>query len=183
MSPNEIATEILNVFRERGHRAYGEGVSEQEHALQCATLAQRAGEESALVAACFLHDYGHLLHDLGEDIADRGVDARHEQIGANRLSAWFPAEVIEPIRLHAAAKRYLCGKEPDYLGGLSESSRKSLALQGGAMTDGEAREFERHPHFDRSVRLRRYDDRGKQPEMATLGLEDLRPLLERLART
>jgi phosphonate degradation associated HDIG domain protein len=182
MSKPEIVSEILKTFRERGHRAYGESVTEQQHAPQCATLARREGQDDILVAACFLHDFGHLIHDLGEDIADKGVDARHESVGANRLTAWFPPEVVEPVRLHAAAKRYLCWKEPGYFDGLSPASRKSLALQGGPMTGAEAREFEANPHFDRAIRLRRYDDRGKQPGMATLDLEELRPLLESVAR-
>jgi phosphonate degradation associated HDIG domain protein len=182
MNSAEIVSEIFRVFRERGHRAYGEKVTEQQHALQCATLARAAGDEPALVAACLLHDYGHLVHDLGEDAADHCIDARHEHIGANQLSAWFPPEVIEPIRLHAAAKRYLCWKEPQYFEALSEASRKSLALQGGPMTNVEAREFEAGAHFDRAVRLRRHDDQGKQPDMATVDLEELRPLLESLVR-
>lgn len=182
MRPTEVVSGIFDVFRERGDLAYGERVTEKQHALQCATLARIDGEADVVVAACLLHDYGHLIHNLGEDIADRGVDAAHERIGANRLSAWFPPEVVEPIRLHAAAKRYLCWKEPAYFQGLSDASRKSLALQGGKMTEAEAREFEANPHFDRAIRLRRYDDSGKQPEMVTPDLEELRPLLESLVR-
>src|SRR6185436_6725434 len=80
--------------------------------LQCATFAQQEGEPAEVVAACLLHDFGHLLHDLGEDIADHGVDARHERLGANKLSKWFGTGVVEPVRLHAESKRYLCWKEP-----------------------------------------------------------------------
>lgn len=177
---SDVVTTILETFQSRGHRAYGESVTERQHALQCATLAQAEGEAPELVAACLLHDYGHLLHDLGEDIADRGVDARHEQVGANRLTGAFPPGVVEPIRLHAAAKRYLCWKDTAYFAGLSPASRKSLALQGGPMTAGEARKFEADPHFDRAVRLRRYDDRGKDPAMVTPEIESFRPLLESL---
>jgi phosphonate degradation associated HDIG domain protein len=182
MSPTEIVSEIFAVFRERGHRAYGERVTEQQHALQCATLAKAANDEPALIAACLLHDYGHLLHDLGEDIVDRNLDARHEHIGANQLSGWFPPEVVEPIRLHAAAKRYLCWNEPQYFESLSDASRKSLALQGGPMSEAEARDFEAEPHYARAVQLRRYDDHGKRPDMVTVDLEELRPLLESLVR-
>ncbi|MFM8358690.1 MAG: HD domain-containing protein, partial [Verrucomicrobiota bacterium] len=103
--------QILEVFQERGHRRYGEHVTELQHALQCASMAQDAGEAPEIVGACLLHDFGHLLHDLGEDIAERGIDARHEHVGANRLAAVFVAEVVEPIRMHADAKRYLCWKE------------------------------------------------------------------------
>jgi phosphonate degradation associated HDIG domain protein len=180
MEASVVVDEIFRVFAERGHRSYGEHVTEQMHALQCATFAREAGESGEVIAACLLHDYGHLLHDLGEDIADKGVDTRHEQVGANRLSRWFGPAVVEPIRLHAASKRYLCWREADYWADLSDASKKSLALQGGAMTGDEAAVFERGPHFENAIRVRRYDDRGKIPEMVTPPLESFRPLLESL---
>ncbi|MBL9174619.1 MAG: HD domain-containing protein [Verrucomicrobiales bacterium] len=180
MNPADIVSEILDVYRQRGHRHYGENVTEEQHALQCATLAHESGEPPDIVVSCLLHDYGHLLHDLGEDVADHGVDARHEQVGANRLEPFFAPEVVEPIRLHAESKRYLCWKENTYLDGLSEASRKSLALQGGPMSDAEARAFEHHPHFERAIRVRRYDDRGKVAGMETPGLDAFRHVLESL---
>lgn len=182
MKPAEVVDEIERVFGEKGHRSYGENVTELQHGLQCATFATQAGESPVVVAACLLHDYGHLLHDLGENIADQGVDARHERIGANQLQDWFPPEVVEPIRLHAASKRYLCWKEAGYFDGLSDASRKSLALQGGPMNDAEAAVFEAGPHYDLAVRVRRYDDMGKVPDMATPDLAHFRPLLESLVR-
>lgn len=182
MTRDEIIHGILAVYRERGHRAYGEDVTELQHGLQCATLAQREGQSPEVIVASLLHDFGHLLHDLGEDIALKGVDARHEQVGANRLSAWFGPEVVEPIRLHAASKRYLCWKEPGYRAGLSDASIRSLELQGGVMTDAEAAEFEAGPHYERAVLVRRYDDRGKDPHMVTPDMESFRPLMASLIR-
>lgn len=178
VDPAIIVDEVIRTFAERGGRHYGEQVTEREHALQCAFFARENGETPALVAACLLHDYGHLLHDLGEDAADRGLDARHENVGANRLSKYFGPDVVEPVKLHVEAKRYLCWKEPGYFAGLSVASRKSLQLQGGPMTDGEGREFERHPHYEAAVRLRRYDDMGKVTGMKTPAVEDFRELLE-----
>jgi len=174
--------DVIATYREFGDRHYGENVTEIQHALQCATFAQQAGEQPVLVAACLLHDYGHLCHDLGENIADQGVDARHENIGANKLRHLFVDEIVEAGRLHVAAKRYLCWKEPGYYAGLSESSRKSLHLQGGAMGDTEAREFESLPHCDLAVRVRRYDDMGKLPDMTTPDFESFRPLLSGFLR-
>lgn len=178
MSPKQVIDDVFQLFREKGHRQYGESITETQHALQCATFAQRAGEDPKIIAASLLHDYGHLCHDLGEDIADHGVDARHEAVGANRLARLFKPEVVEPVRLHVTAKRYLCWKEKSYLEDLSPASLQSLHLQGGPMTDEEAREFERHPHHDAAIRLRRYDDMGKVPDMKTPDFEEFRPLLE-----
>ncbi len=174
----DIVSEIFRIYRQRGQRQYGERVTELQHALQSATLAGDAGETPEVIAACLLHDFGHLLHDLGEDIAERGINTRHEEVGAARLNSWFGPEVVEPIRLHAEAKRYLCWKENDYFHGLSEASRRSLALQGGPMTDAEALEFEVNPHFERAIRVRRYDDLAKVPALPTPGLEAFRSLLE-----
>jgi phosphonate degradation associated HDIG domain protein len=183
MRPPESLDELLAVYHERGHRQYGESVTELQHALQCATFAERAGEAPAVVAASLVHDYGHLCHDLGEDVADHGVDARHENIGANLLRGLFVEEIVSAARLHVAAKRYLCWKEPGYFDDLSEASRKSLHLQGGPMTDEEAREFENEPYFDTAVRVRRYDDLGKVPDMATPDLNAFRPLLTGFLRS
>ncbi len=174
--------DIFASFDAHGHRHYGESVTELQHALQCATFAQQAGEPPLVIAAALLHDYGHLCHHLGEDIADRGVDARHELLGASLLDDLFVDEIVEAARLHVAAKRYLCWKEPLYLDGLSVASRQSLSLQGGPMTYGEARMFESEPHFEMAVRVRRYDDLGKVANMATPDLESFRPLLAAFLR-
>lgn len=175
-----IIDELFERYLELGHRSYGEEVTELEHALQTALLAREHGEEAPLIAAALLHDCGHLLHDLGEEIADEGIDAVHEVIGADLLSAHFPATVSEPVRFHVAAKRYLCQAEPGYLDGLSAASQLSLGLQGGPMTSAEARSFESHPHFQAAVRLRRYDDAAKMVNVATPPLESFRALLATL---
>lgn len=170
---------MISVFAERGSRHYGENVSELEQALQAAEFARMYGEPESLVLACLLHDYGHMLHDLGEEIAQQGVDARHEELGARLLAGSFPEEILEPIRQHVASKRYLCWKDPSYLAGLSESSKLSFQLQGGPMTNEEASEFEANPHFESCLRLRRYDDMGKVPGMTTATLESYVPIIER----
>lgn len=181
MKPTTLE-DVLKTYREHGHRAYGESVTELQHALQSATFAQQAGEAAVIIAGALLHDYGHLCHNLGEDIADHGVDARHERIGANLLRGLFVDEIVDAGRLHVAAKRYLCWKEPGYRDDLSEASQQSLALQGGPMSDTEAHEFEREPHYDLAVRVRRYDDMGKVVDMRTPDLESFRPLLEGFLR-
>lgn len=182
LNASEIVSDIFRHFDERGHRNYGENVTERQHALQCATFALEAGEPAELVAACLLHDFGHLLHDLGEDIAERGLDAHHENLGAKKLRPLFGAAVVEPVRLHVEAKRYLCWKDRQYFNGLSEASRMSLRLQGGPMNDDEAAAYELNPHSAAATRLRHYDDRGKLPEMKTRSLEEFRGLLEGLVQ-
>jgi phosphonate degradation associated HDIG domain protein len=169
---------ILAIYRAHGHRQYGETVTELQHALQTATFARQSNEPDVVVAAALLHDFGHLLHSGGEDIAEQGIDMRHENLGANRLAAYFGPAIVEPIRLHVEAKRYLCWADPAYLDGLSPASRLSLQIQGGPMDAAESAHFQRQPHHDTALRLRRYDDMGKVPAMATPALEDFRALLE-----
>ena len=172
---------ISRAFAERGADAYGENVSQLDHALQCARLAQAEGAPEALVAAALLHDYGHLFEGRG-DVAEReGRDARHEVHGARALRRWFGAEVTGPIALHVAAKRYLCAAEPGYEDALSPASTLSLALQGGRFTPDECRRFEAGRFAAEAVRLRRWDDAGKIPGAPTPALDAYWPLLTRVA--
>ena len=108
MSHVTIIDEIFAAFQARGDQTYGERVNMQEHMLQSAWFAEQAGASPTLIAAALLHDVGHLIHNLGEDIADQGIDAIHEEVGARYLAAHFIPAVVEPGRLHVAAKRYLC---------------------------------------------------------------------------
>ena len=146
-----------------GSLYFGEAVTQLEHALQTAALAERSGAPDALVVAALLHDIGHLLHGLDEHAADRGIDARHEDVGESWLASRFSPAVSEPVRLHVAAKRYLCATDPVYVSGLSEASRQSLTLQGGPMRDSDVHAFERTPWAQDAIRLRRWDDAAKVP--------------------
>lgn len=158
----DIAAEICQLFEKRGDSLYGgEGVTQLEHGLQAALLAEQDGADAALIVAALLHDIGHLLHDLPDDAPDNGVDDVHETLGADWLRSRFPAEVLEPVRLHVDSKRYLCAREAGYWAELSEPSRISLELQGGPMSDEEAGRFEKGEHFDACIRLRRWDDLAK----------------------
>jgi [1-hydroxy-2-(trimethylamino)ethyl]phosphonate dioxygenase len=163
--------EIRAAFARRGVETYGEGVSQLEHALQCATCAERDGASPALITATLLHDIGHLIHDLPHDIAEQGIDAQHESLGSAWLSHHFAADVTEPVRLHVAAKRYLATVEPDYHTLLSPASIQTLKLQGGAMSPEDCARFAGQPHAEDAVRLRRWDDEGKVVGARTPDLE------------
>jgi phosphonate degradation associated HDIG domain protein len=159
-----IVDVITRLFETGGNAAYfGEPVSQTEHALQTAHLAETEGASAALVVAALLHDIGHLLHGLPESIAEEGIDGRHEAGGYRWLSKHFSADVCEPVRLHVAAKRYLCAIDKDYLAQLSAASTKSLELQGGPFGTVARRAFEAEPFHADAVRLRRWDDRAKIP--------------------
>jgi gamma-butyrobetaine dioxygenase len=174
-----IIDRIFTLFRERGRGAYfGEAITETEHALQCAHLAEQSGAASELVAAALLHDIGHLLHGLPEDVAERGVDGRHEEAGASWLKRYFGPAVVDPVRLHVAAKRYLCTVEPNYCAVLSAASQRSLHLQRGFMSSQEVCQFQQEPSFRSAVAVRRWDDGAKVPELSVPGLEHYRTCLE-----
>lgn len=142
-------------------RHYGEGVSEREHALQAAACARSEGAPLPLIAAALLHDIGHLLHGLDEDIAEKGVDGKHEAVGAAFLAKHFVEDVVGPVALHVDAKRYLVGTEPGYAAKLSPASVLSLKLQGGPMGPEEAAAFAAKKHAPAALRVRRWDEEAK----------------------
>jgi predicted HD phosphohydrolase len=137
---------IADLLELKADGQYGlHAINQRQHALQSAWLAERQGCPPALIAASLMHDIGHLVHNLGEDPAARGVDDQHEDLGTAFLAKWFGPEVTEPVRLHVAAKRYLCATEADYFGRLSPDSVRSLALQGGPMSAAEVAAFRALP--------------------------------------
>ena len=172
---------IGGAFARHGGDLYGERVTQLDHALQCAALAEADGAGEALIAAALLHDYGHLFEGRGDAAKRNGADLKHEAFGARALRRWFGPGVTRPIALHVAAKRYLCAAEPDYEAALSSASTLSLSLQGGRFTPAQAARFMRAPFAADAVRLRRWDDAGKVEGARTPGLDHYWPLLERLA--
>jgi phosphonate degradation associated HDIG domain protein len=167
-----LIQEIGALFARRGQEMYaGEPVTQTEHALQTAMQAEQSGADAALITAAFLHDVGHLLHDLDENCAEEGIDDKHEALGAEWLSQHFASAVVDPVRLHVAAKRYLCAVDAQYYARLSDASRLSLQLQGGPFTTAQARKFEEHPSFVAAIKLRRWDEEAKIPQLRTPPLE------------
>ena len=173
---------ILTLFDERGHSQYGgENVTQLEHALQTAELAEQAGASSALIVAALLHDIGHLLHELPDDAPDQGMDDCHESSGCSFLRTCFPAAVVEPVRLHVDAKRYLCAIDSAYFDQLSEPSIVSLSLQGGPMSSKEIVAFEVNAHCQSAIQLRRWDDTAKVPGKSTPSLRYFEKYLQDIA--
>ena len=163
-----LRRELLEIFVGRATRRYGlSAINQLQHALQAAALAEADNAPPATVLASLLHDVGHLVHDLGEDPAARGVDDVHEELGATWLAERFGPEVSEPVRLHVTAKRYLCTVEPDYFSKLTPDSVRSLKLQGGPMSPDEVAAFRADPFHAEAVRLRRYDEGAKDPRAQT----------------
>jgi [1-hydroxy-2-(trimethylamino)ethyl]phosphonate dioxygenase len=177
----KVIEEISAIFATRGAAAYfGEHVSMLEHALQAAHFARAAAAPQPLILAALLHDVGHLVEEVPDDLEDWTSDAQHEQVGSSWLAARFPAEVFEPVRLHVPAKRYLCATDPHYVSKLSAASVVTLKLQGGPMTAAEIALFESERYHKDAVRIRRWDDQGKVRGLTTADLASYGPMIEEL---
>jgi len=148
--------DIVHLFEDRGAAMYGETVTQVEHALQCAQLAEEGGAQPPLVVASLLHDLGHLLADPEKD-----VDDVHQYLALPFLRGVFPDSVLEPMKLHVDAKRYLCTVEPGYWDTLSKASKYSLVLQGGPFDEKQVRKFRARPYAQDAVQLRVWDDFAK----------------------
>jgi gamma-butyrobetaine dioxygenase len=174
---------IARLFATVGTSDYlGESVSQASHMLQAAALAEAARVSPALIAAALLHDVGHFTGVITGRGPMRGTDNRHSDAGADWLAQWFGPEVTEPVRLHVAAKRYLCAVEPGYLDTLSPASVRTLRIQGGPMSPREAAAFEAEPAAGAALRLRRWDDAAKDPAAKVPPFGHFEPVLRRLVR-
>ncbi|MGC1547181.1 MAG: phosphonate degradation HD-domain oxygenase [Rhodanobacter sp.] len=161
----QVIRELLDLH---GHVMYtGEPVTQLEHALQTALLAETHGASSELIAAAFLHDLGHMLNFQGATPTQRGVDDAHQNVVKPFLQDVLPAAVLDPIRLHVDAKRCLCAIDPTYEDQLSDDSKRSLRLQGGIFNEEEVQHFLREPHAQDAMRLRRWDDLAKEAGLST----------------
>lgn len=171
---------IFSVFKNRGAEKYAdEEVTQLQHAIQCAQLARESSEDEAVVVAALLHDIGHLLGE--EDLphsCDQNLHDAHEQAGYEFLLDGFGIQIAEMVRLHVAAKRYLCTKDQGYQNALSPTSLKSFFDQGGKMTADETSEFESNLYFAEALRLRRWDDQAKEIDKPMVEIADFLPELQ-----
>ena len=174
-----IVSKLLHLLEKKGSNIqYGnEDVTQLEHALQCAELAEINNFSKEIITAALLHDIGHLLYD-GEDPIHEGEDGYHENLGADYLSSYYGEEVTRPIRAHVSCKRYLSTVEDGYYDILSEASKISLQAQGGPFTKEEAEAFIKKPFMKEAVELRRFDDQAKILNKRTPNLENFRHYLE-----
>jgi len=173
-----VLEEIEALYARHGGESYGEGVTQLEHALQTAALAEAAGADDSLVIAALLHDVGHFLQPTDDSFGYH----KHDRSGGTWLAQRFGPAVSEPVRLHVAAKRYLCATEADYFGRLSAASVNSLSKQGGPMSTDEAAAFSASPHAVAAMRLRRWDDGGKLEGIVVPDLPDYRERIARLLK-
>jgi len=178
---DSIVNFIFDLFARRGAEEYmGEKVSMAQHMEQSAACAAAEGASDELVIASLLHDIGHFVGDFPIEALENGIDNLHEDAGAHFLEPFFPASVTEPIRLHVAAKKYLCAVDENYMSCLSDASINSLQVQGGPMSQPEVEEFESNPHYLAAVDVRKYDDDGKVAGLDIKPVESYRDKLESL---
>lgn len=181
LSPDNIVAFLADVFERRGSEEYlGEAVTMAEHMVQAAQLAESAGQSESLIVSALLHDIGHFTSEFGMFSMDDVVDKRHEEAGAAVLGPFFPPLVIDCVRYHVAAKRYLCASKPAYLKRLSAASIHSLNLQGGPMNASEVAEFEKKPNLKDIVKVRHYDDAGKRGGLKTPSFALYAPMVQRV---
>lgn len=183
MDSNQV--EVVSLFRDifvrRGSDSYlGEAVTMSEHMLQAAALAESEGADDALIAAALLHDVGHYADEFSAYSPTDTFDKRHDIVGAQLLAPYFDPRIVAAVRLHVAAKRYLCATQLEYMSLLSAASMHTLALQGGPMSSREVVEFEGRQGFVDAVRVRMWDDSAKVPGVTTPSFDDFVPLLRRV---
>jgi len=170
---------LADIFERRGAEDYlGEPVTMAEHMLQGAHFAEAEGGSDELIAAALLHDIGHYTSEFGTYSPEDTEDKHHDEAGAEVLAPFFPPVIVECVRLHVSAKRYLCATDPAYYGKLSTASRHTLELQGGPMSEAEVAEFRKSPFFAEAVRVRLWDEAGKVPGLNTKAFADHVPLLQ-----
>ena len=174
-----IVDEVLGILARSADAAYiGEPVSQLAHMLQGAHLAERAGASEAEILGVLLHDIGHLCAPEGSPEMDGLGVLHHERIGAGFLAErGFSDAVCALVAGHVNAKRYQVYKDAAYRARLSPASRGTLEFQGGPMTAEEAAAFEQDPLFTSILRVRAWDERGKDAGREVPGLSHYAPLV------
>ncbi len=177
-----IADEIYGLYRSYGGEEYaGEKVTQLEHMVQAAQLAEEEGYDEEVILAAFLHDVGHISEKATGDNEMDGYGIKdHEAIGAEFLrEKGFSKKLARLVESHVEAKRYLTVREPGYYDQLSDASRRTLEYQGGPMTEEEAAAFEQYPLFELIVKMRKWDEQAKIEHKPLPDLERYRDMMYR----
>ena len=173
---SSIIEKIIKNYKTNKSLYIGEKVTITEHMIQSAMLAEKNKSSSSLVCASLLHDYGHFILDDPDKLVNQKKDGKHEDIAYRYLKKYFKKNVVEPIRIHVKAKKYLA-RNQKYYQILSQASKVSLHLQGGVMNEEEAEEFEKEKFFDDAIKLRKFDEAAKKVGIKMKDINDYKNLL------
>ena len=172
----QVVDKIISNFLNNKSLYIGEKVTMSEHMIQTAMLAEKAKCNDDLICSCLLHDYGHFILENPDELVKLNVDGQHEDIGYEYLKSFFKKEIVEPIKYHVLAKRYLA-KDKNYFNRLSEASKISLKLQGGVLNQEECAKFEAQEYFIPSVLLRKFDEAAKRTDFKMKSIHEYQKLL------
>ena len=156
-----IVDQIIFSYSNNKSLYIGEKITITEHMIQTAMLAEKNNCSSSLICSSLLHDYGHFILENPDDLVNKEKDGKHEDVGYKFLKKYFVKDVVEPIKYHVKAKRYLA-RDKKYYQILSKASKISLKLQGGIMDEKEANEFKNNEFFENSIKLRKFDEGAKK---------------------
>ena len=156
-----IIDKIISNFINNKSLYIGEKITISEHMIQSAMLAEKSKSNDDLICSCLLHDYGHFIIDDPDELVKNDKDGYHESIGYEYLKSFFKKEIVEPIKYHVLAKRYLA-RNKKYYNLLSNASKISLKLQGGILNKKESNEFEKMSFFKNTIKLRKFDELAKK---------------------
>ena len=171
-----IVDKIVSNFKNNKSLYIGEKITISEHMIQSAMLAEKAKCNDNIVCSCLLHDYGHFIIDNPDDLVKKNKDGEHESIGYEYLKKFFKNEIVEPIKYHVLAKRYLANNRR-YYNQLSDASKISLKLQGGILNKKQMNEFEKKPFFKYAIKLRKFDELAKKTNIKIKSINDYKDLL------
>jgi len=172
-----ILDKIISNFKNSNSLYIGEKITISEHMIQSAMLAEKAKAKDDLICSCLLHDYGHFIIEDPDSLVENEKDGEHESIGYEYLKTFFNKEIVEPIKYHVLAKRYLA-RDKKYFNFLSEPSKISLKLQGGVLSNKESKKFEKKEYFNNSVLVRKFDEAAKKTNIKMKSIDSYKSLLK-----
>ena len=171
-----IINKIISNFINNKSLYIGEKITISEHMIQSAMIAEKAKSRNSLICSCLLHDYGHFILEDPDELVRKKVDGKHEYIGYEYLKKFFSKDVVEPIKYHVLAKRYLA-RDRKYFNSLSDASKTSLKLQGGVLNKKESKKFEKKDYFKQSIKLRKFDEVAKKTDIKMKSIIEYKDLL------